>query len=260
MSELLARRHLLKLGAGLGAAAALPGMATARDPRLPDVGSKFDAQGHVLPFAGNTIICHLPQQGEHAAPFRALLDLFRELPRHGFARKLTLLPPSSYHMTLFGGANDQQRTAAAWPAGIPLDAPIDECTRILQGRLDGFALGGAGPIRMRIALDDSPADERPLKIRLVAADAAEERHLRDLRDRLAERLRLRSPTHDSYEFHITLAYLYQLLSPAEHRDFRAMRTAWHKRLATRCPEIRLPLIEFCRFPDMFHFERLAVLR
>ena len=30
-------------------------------------------------------------------------------------------------------------------------------------------------------------------------------------------------------------------------------------MAADCLEIQLSLIEFCRFPDMFHFESLAVL-
>lgn len=260
MTNVLARRHMLKMGAGVGAAFVLPEIASGRNLQLPDVGSKFDAEGRVLPFAGNTVICHLPQQGEYAGPFRGLLDIYRELPRHDFARKLTLLPPSSYHMTVFGGANDRQRIARNWPADISLNVPIDECTRLLNGRLEDFELGSTSPIRMRVALDESPMEERPLKIRLTAVDAAQERRLRDLRDRLAVRLRLRSPTHDNYEFHITLAYIYRLLSPSEHRAFRAMRTQWHERLAANYPVIHLPLIEFCRFPDMFYFERLAVLR
>lgn len=89
-----------------------PSLAKA-SPFPPDVGSKFDADGRVRPFAGNTVVCHLPQQGEHADAFEAMLDIYREAPSHPFMRKVALLPPSSYHMTVMGGANDTPRGCAA---------------------------------------------------------------------------------------------------------------------------------------------------
>src|SRR3546814_7288625 len=93
----------------------------------PDVGSKFYADGRVHPFPGNTVICHVPQQGEHSGCFNALLDIYREAPAHPFVRKITLLPPSSYHMTIFGGANDKPRERKSWPADLPIDMPIERC-------------------------------------------------------------------------------------------------------------------------------------
>lgn len=251
----IARRTLFKFGAATALAAATPTWAKGFDPRLPDVGSKFDALGRVTRFPGNTVICYLAQQGPEATAFRALLDIYRALPRYGFARKITPLPPSSYHMTLFGGANDQQRRPNVWPASVPLDTPIEECTRRLAARLEGFDLRLARPIRMRVALDESPADERPLKIRLRPADATQERALRDARNRLSDQLGIRTPTHDAYEFHITLAYLFHVLTATEQREFRLARTAWHRQLASAVPEIALSNVEFCYFDDMFHFDQ-----
>src|SRR3546814_10770713 len=54
-----------------------------------------------------------------ALPIYALLDIYREAPAHPFVRKITLLPPSSYHMTIFGGANDKPRERKSWPADLP---------------------------------------------------------------------------------------------------------------------------------------------
>lgn len=251
----IARRTLFKLSAATAVTAVTPTWAKSADPRLPDVGSKFDPQGRVIRFAGNTVICHLAQQGPEATAFRALLDIYRTLPRYGFARKITLLPPSSYHMTLFGCANERQRLPNVWPASVPLDTPIEECTRRLAARFEGFDLRLARPIRMRVALDESPVDERPLKIRLRSADAVQERALRDARNRLSDHLGIRTPTHDAYEFHITLAYLFEALTATEHREFRLARTSWHRHLASAVPEIVLSTVEFCHFDDMFHFDR-----
>src|SRR6202012_873617 len=101
---------------------------TAHAPPVPaDVGRKFFANGRVRPFAGNTIICHAPQQGDGAGYFNALLDIYRDAVVLPYAKKIALTPPSSYHVTIFGGANDQERKPGLWPKAMPLDASMAEC-------------------------------------------------------------------------------------------------------------------------------------
>lgn len=258
MASRLGRRDFL---AAAGAVATL----LACDPALAATGSalagrKFGDDGRVLPFAGNTIICHLPQQGGEATPFHVLLDAYRALPGHAFAARLTMLPPSSYHMTVFGGANDQQRGGSAWPGDLPLDLPIEECTQVFMERLAGFASGLALPIRMQVDATPPPADDQTIKIRLAPINAAENARLRSLRDRLADLLGVRSADHDSYGFHITLGYVVQSLGPAEAQALRSFERAWSARLQQRCPEIRLGPLEFCSFADMFHFDQRLILR
>lgn len=249
------RRHWLKLAAGAGAIALAPAQALARSaPR--DVGRKFYPDGRVHPFRGNTIICHLPQQGPASEPFEALLDIYRQIPSRKFSRKVTLLPPSSYHMTIFGGANDPERKPGAWPASVPLDTPIDECTRILGERIKGAKIGDVAPIRMRVDTSPPSDSENPLTIRLMAVDAVEDARLRALRNRLSELFEIRSASHDRYRFHITLAYLIQHLDAGEQREFRAAYTEMHSELARRCPIIELGQPEYCSLDDMFHFKRL----
>src|SRR3546814_1123827 len=85
------RRNFLGLMAA-GATAVVGAPVSARQVRSkfpPDVGSKFYADGRVHPFPGNTVICHVPQQGEHSGCFNALLDIYREAPAHPFVRKIT---------------------------------------------------------------------------------------------------------------------------------------------------------------------------
>lgn len=252
------RRQLLKLAAGAGAIALAPTPAFAKAaPR--DVGRKFRSDGRVMPFLGNTIICHLDQQGPNSQPFEALLDIYRQLPGRKFSRKVTLLPPSSYHMTIFGGANDPERKPGAWPASVPLDTPIDECTRILGERIKGAKIGDIAPIRMRVDTSPPSDSENPLTIRLLPVDAAEDARLRALRNRLSELLEIRSASHDRYRFHITLAYLIQHLDAGEQREFRATYAEIHAELARRCPVIELGQPEYCSLEDMFHFKRLLYI-
>lgn len=243
-----------------GSGLALAGLAAARggaaDRLPPDVGRKFAADGRVLPFAGNTIICHLPQQGAGSKAFDALLDVYRALPGEPWARKVTALPPSSYHMTIFGTANDKARRYPLWPAGLPLDMPMADCDRILSERLRAFRLGDeAGPYRMRVNMESPPAGETPLTVRLLPTDDAVEARLRKLRDRLSDVTGIREPDHDRYRFHITLAYQVAPLTPQEDDAWRRSLAAWKAMIARRAPIITLGNPEYCLLKDMFAFKR-----
>ena len=231
----------------------------ARPEHPKDVGRKFFADGRVRPFAGNTVICHLPQQGAGYETFDALLDIYRGMPAHAFNRKIALLPPSSYHMTIFGGANDQGRTPGAWPSDIPLDTPIATCNALLAERLKGFRLECDLPLRMRVDDSDPPIHPEPMLIDLVPVDAAEERKLRRLRDRLSDTLQIRTSDHDRYGFHITLAYQIAWFTAAEQADYDAAQRRWRRELERKAPVIELRAPEYCTFKDMFAFQSQCAL-
>jgi hypothetical protein len=257
MTADLGRRDVLGIFGAAGAAlAASPAIAKRPTSFTSEVGRKFYPDGRVHPFRGNTIVCHVDQQGPNSALFEVLLDIYRQLPALGFANKISALPPSSYHMTIFGGANHPERKPGLWPASIPLDTPIEECTRILGERIEKAKLGPIAPIKMRVDLSEPVERETPFTIRLLPLDEAENRRLRALRDKLSEILEIRSPSHDSYRFHVTLAYLIRTLDPAEHREFRAAYRAQHAEVAKRCPVIEFGQPEYCSLEDMFHFKRL----
>jgi len=253
------RRAFLGLMAGAASlvASSSPGMAASKPGggHPPDVGRKFDASGQVRRFDGNTVICHLDQQGPNAVLFNALLDIYRASPKHPFLRKVTLLPPSSYHMTIFGGATDQDRSPGPWPTDLPPDLPIADCNRILGERLKAFRLDCEMPLRLRVDLSEPDPNERPLTLRLVPFDAAENAKLRRLRDRLADVMGIHTPGHQTYRFHVTLGYLITWLDEQERADFREQLSAWHRELALTCPMIALGAPEYCTVKDMFAFQR-----
>lgn len=262
------RRAFLGLIGGAAGLAATPGLALARPQDqgrpdsefAPDVGRKFHPDGRVHRFDGNTVICHLDQQGPNATLFDVLLDIYREAPAHRFMDKVTLLPPSSYHMTIFGGANDPDRRPGAWPADLPLDLPMAECDRVLGDRLRAFRLEADLPLRMKVDLSEPGPGERPLTLRLLPYDDAENAKLRRLRDRLADTLAIHAPGHDTYRFHVTLGYLIRWLTPGEQTAFRDALAGWREGVAAACPVIELGAPEYCTLKDMFAFSRQFYLR
>ena len=255
------RRALLRAAAGVAVAGSAARAGAASRPAYPpDVFSKFLPDGRPLRFAGNTIICHLDQQGERSAAFDAFLDIYREVPALPFARKVAWLPPSSYHTTIFGGANDRPRLKASWPADLPLDLPIADCDRVLGERLKGFALDHAPPIRLKVDLEQLQDPARPLTLLLLPVDAAEEARLRGLRDRLSRLLAIRSPNHDAYRFHVSLGYPIAWFTEGEASLFQATWRRWAGAVASKSPVINLGAPEYCLFDDMFAFHRQFYLR
>lgn len=254
------RRALVAQWGGIALAASatkLDAAATARhrfNIYSSAVGRKFYPNGMVMPFAGNTIICHLPQQGAGSDCFHALLDIYRSVPAHSFAPYVTLTPPSSYHMTVFAGADDRDRKHGAWPKDLPLDTPIADCNRIVAERLKSRHYDIPLPLRMKI--DTAPsAPTDPLTIRLRPYNDAENAKLRTLRDELSATMQIRETDHASYRFHITMAYLIRCMPKTVSDDYRQQCADWHGRLAQLCPVIELGAPEYCVFKDMFAFER-----
>jgi hypothetical protein len=215
---------------------------------------KFAPDGRVLAHPGCTILCHLDQQGPNAGFFRALLDLYRIAPELSFLDNVAMLPPSSYHATIFGLVTERSRKPERWPAWIAPDASMDECARLIGARLAGLRFDIETPLRMRVAPREPLERVGTLAIGLSPFDEADNVRLRRLRDRLADAFGVRAPSHDAYGFHVTLGYL--LREPGE--TIGAVRETlkdWHARVAAAGAEIKLGAPEFCTFKDMFAFER-----
>jgi hypothetical protein len=233
------------LALAASAAVAAPPAGDGRD--VPPGAPKFHADGTVAYWPGNTIICHIDR---HSAAFAALLDAHVALMRSGVTHRLAVLPPASYHMTVFEGIAYAQRHQY-YPAGLAPDADLAACNAWMLDKLRDFDLGCALPLRMR----PSPLEGQTNRsaILLEPADDGERAKLRGLRDRLAAHLRLRAPNHDSYRFHISLNYVTSPLSETEETQFARVRAALLADVIARAPLIELGRPELTFFDDMFAF-------
>ena len=213
------------------------------------IGHKFEPDGRVLPFPGNTVICHLsPDSALH----HALLTLYDELKSREFASLYVLLPPTSWHMTVFEGVSDQIRKHSSWPGDLSLDAPLNSCTALVEQKLADFDLRSEPPFRM--AVDGFEPLEDGIALKVVPATPAEESRLRHLRDRLSKVLQIRHPGHDTYSFHVSLSYMLRRLDqrPEDYEKIWAFLQEYRSKL----PDVfELGAPEFCIFDDMFAFRR-----
>jgi hypothetical protein len=169
---------------------------------------------------------------------------------------VTMLPPSSYHVTVFGGLNEDDRGKPRWPVGVAKDLSVDAATQAWREQLasraplqpPGFDFVVAGA--PALMLDGAP------HIPLEPADATHARRLTALRDELSKLTGIRRADHDRYVYHVTFAYIHTFLNPDEARQLQAATAQCMALLPRR---LHVPAIHLCRFKDMYAFETLHPL-
>lgn len=220
-------------------------------PKYPSgVPDKFDLDGNVQHFPGNTIISHLSNSTKL---YSSLIILYDRLKQDPLSHLYVLLPPSSWHMSVFEGVVDKRREPGYWPSNLATDASLEECTALFENELSSFDLQTDLPYHLSIV------EFKPLKNGIslrIEPHMADNTALRGLRDQLADLLQIRRPNHNRYGFHLTVAYL--LRYPTDDQKSKLMSLLMdHFRDMPKEFELGPP--EFCSFEDMFGFEPLLYL-
>ncbi len=217
----------------------------------PSVGTKYHADGTVRRFPGCSVVCRLAP----LMPQFARLEWVQAYSRDEFfAKKLAYLPPDSFHMTIFDLVCDERRVPEAWSDRLALDAPLPEVEAALAEALESvefptrrfrMRFGGLGPFHTT------------LHVLLDPADWATRRALAALREEISRVTGVRHPNHDSYRFHVSLAYLLQPLSAQDKRDYLSYTAEVESRLEVVFSTLRLLEPELTFFDDMHDFREPA---
>ncbi len=228
-------------------------------PHIPnrDTQLKFTPEGTPRPFAGNTVICHLPVQ---CAMRDAMAEFHYALAKSPFRHKLGLTSIDSYHMTIFPGANDQDRMATGWPSYVPADASIEVCNRMVGERMAKAHLACELPLRVRINQTSTLSYSTACTLRMMPADDSENTKLRALRDTLAELYGFKLKDHDAYVFHITMSYQIAPFTDQEQSAYREMLKTHVQHIIDAQPVLESGNPEYCTFPDMFRFDPQLLLK
>jgi hypothetical protein len=99
----------------------------------------------------------------------------------------------------------------------------------------------------------------PTGLTVAGASDEDKRIMRAWRDALSVPFGYRHPDHDTYAFHITLAYQIQRLDDERASEWQGLVDDCLSLLARQAPVIELRPPAFCSFRDMKHFEELLVL-
>lgn len=234
-ARLEAIRHLT----GTGSGGQLPKAITA-----PGRGGKFDEDGNVQPFPGNTFICHIDQSSQLYDALCAYQDGLKETM---IADHYTFLPKPSFHMTVFCGVSGDPLGEDGWPEGMERTSSLNEITKKFSERFP--------------RKDNSPGIDvtasgisKPGTVTMQPASPAGQSKLSKARHRLQKLTGLYRSDIDTYEFHISLGYLRRWFDQDTAEE--AYKTA--ERLFAHYLRDRgahtLGAIELCTFETMHHFE------
>jgi hypothetical protein len=164
--------------------------------------NKFYRDGRVRTFPGNTIVCHLAA----LTPLIERIDkLYERLVNAEAALNYTLLPPSSWHMTVLDGVCDKERWAERWPEHFDRRLSLSEIHESFESRLKAERFGPKLTFAMRV--EGFWPLHKIMAIQLTPADDKEAQAIRNLRLRLSHTLGFACSNPDTYSFHISLAYL-----------------------------------------------------
>lgn len=227
-----------------------------RPPYPRGIPSKFSSDGVLQRFPGNTIICHLPAESLLQP---GLNSVYASLSSHPVLSKLIhLLPKDSWHMTVLGGIHGDKVTPGKRPPGFQ-GRSLEEVTEDFSQKLRQLGLelekeGLAPPYKMKIRGFNGA--KFFIGLQVEGATAEEEKRIQLLRDRLADALGLRLPNHDTYGFHITIAYLMRYI---EGKNRKMLNALFEKHLPEVQLEFELGALEFCTYENMYAFARLFYL-
>ncbi|KAJ7366618.1 RNA ligase/cyclic nucleotide phosphodiesterase [Mycena albidolilacea] len=220
----------------------------------PGVPSKFDSDGNAQHFPGNTVVSHLSPSSEPEL-YESMLALYDKLKRYHLSHLYALLPPSSWHMTVFEGVCDQVRVPGRWPDDLPIDASLQECTSLFENKLSSFDLQCDPPYRISVTGFDPL--ETGIGVHLEPSTPGENARIRGLRDRLSTLLHIRHKGHATYGLHLSMAYLLRILTEEQEKELRGLLMDHFNGM----PKLfKLGAPEFCTFEDMLAFKRLFYLK
>ncbi|WP_341862734.1 DUF1868 domain-containing protein [Gymnodinialimonas sp. 57CJ19] len=211
------------------------------------LGQRYDHQ-HFLPDPGNTVVCHLDLDTAGGA---AVLRARRRMQALPEAERLLFTPEDSLHMTVFEGVLDARRTADAWPADIARDAEVAEVTAAMCQRLAAFD----APASFAVSVDTV----RLGGLELRGATPADETALLEWREALSRAFGYRQAAHDTYQHHMTFAYMLDWLPDSVLADWKQGLADIQAELQAAAPVLPLRAPAFCTFNDMTWFEELLPL-
>ena len=215
------------------------------------INRKFHPDGTAARYPGNTVVSDATPETRAYQVMSECLAMLREA---GLDSLFIPLPEDSYHMTVIRGVNDLVREAAYWPAALPLDADMNAADDYMAAAIGSVP----NPGRMRMRFGEAKITEEDFRVSMLPADDEQERVLRAYRDQVAEAVGLRLPGHDSYTFHITLAYTWRLPDAAQTATVRALKERMDRLLAAQpAVELHPPHTAFYRDMLSFSSERIG---
>lgn len=205
---------------------------------------KFDEQGNVIPYYGNTIISFLNQKEEPM--YQASCQVQEQMKKTAFADCLAFLPPSSFHVTIQSLCRVRDKGTPQWPAYIPENIKFGKVDSILKKRVDDIAV----PDDIVMIFEECLVNKLVVK----PYDKQCQDKLKAYRDQVAEVTEIRHPWHDEFKYHISLNYVVRMLDEKQIDACNSFCRDVTEKLKGEAKPFKLSKAEFVIFNDMFSYE------
>ncbi len=210
------------------------------------IGEKFHKNGSVRTFPGNTVISKIP---DDLPIYAGLVEAQKRLKAIDTSGKYAFLPPSSLHMTVMEGLCDQVRIPERWSQKLDLHKAWGDVNQFM---FDCFSrMSPPHSLTMRIA--GFSFSRWPVLV-LEPANPTTAHSLQDFREQFSLETGIRFPNHETYTYHISLAYNLIVLTDDDERLFRKTQQELYHALSATYPIIELAPPRLTYFENMFRFD------
>lgn len=220
----------------------------------PQTFEKFTPEGVAKRHRGSTFVAHVVPNSPSYEVEKRIQD---DVRARGMAEHFGLLPPSSFHMTVFPGPKDREIPGEGdkWPAWLSDIADLPTAVHLMRQRLVDADLSPAPELRMR------PTHVYDLGLSLTVslepADDEMERELYRFRSTLRDVLEIDDPGFDTYRFHSSLGY--RLSAPEVTLELNAELAEQYSEWVQEIEIFDLERPAFNMFNDMLAFPEVLPL-
>ena len=217
-----------------------------------DVGRKINADGSVRFWPGNTMICLLDHD---SLVFQRIKEIRDDFGRNKIGEYITLLPDESLHMTAIEGVVDGNRSPERWTTLLPCDTPLEKVDDLFQEKWKDIPpLGRVEMVFHHIRVGTG------LCVALRAKSEDDERRIRAWREIVSEKMGLRFPSFETYEFHISLAYGFRTPSDEAMENLEEMVKKYDEKFSLEKFGFIVPEPSMTYFDNMFFFSKERIPR
>lgn len=217
-----------------------------------DVGRKFNEDGSVRFWPGNTMICLLDHD---SLVFQRIKEIRDDFGRNKIGECITLLPDESLHMTAIEGVVDGNRSSERWTTLLPCDTPLEKVDDLFQEKWKDIPpLGRVEMVFHHIRVGTG------LCVALRAKSEDDERRIRAWREIVSEKMGLRFPSFETYEFHISLAYGFRTPSDEAMENLEEMVKKYDEKFSLEKFGFIVPEPSMTYFDNMFFFSKERIPR
>ncbi len=217
-----------------------------------DINRKFNEDGTVRFWPGNTMICLLDHNSEVFNRVKTIRDDFKNNP---IGRCITFLPDQSLHMTAIEGVVDGNRSKDHWTALLPTDTKLSEVDDLFENLWK--TIPPLGEVYMTF---DHIRPTSSVVIALRPASDEDNRKIREWRDIVSKTFGLHFPNYDNYEFHISMGYGIWWPDEKEMENFITLIDKYDSLFKNEPFTFKVPEPSMTYFDNMFFFDKERRIR